>query len=169
MSDNTHIQIPDDENCFSTICSDIDHNKAVNTELGDHLKDLMMNTNDLRNCWIKLNVGGKLFLTTKQTLCRDSGSFLSRLCKDDASLPSYKDETGSYLIDRDSDYFSTVLNWLRHGKLVLDHGLSIEGLREEAEFYNLFGLIKVCNERIAEEEKKTKSKDETCASCITMP
>uniref|UniRef100_A0A183C4B8 BTB domain-containing protein n=1 Tax=Globodera pallida TaxID=36090 RepID=A0A183C4B8_GLOPA len=107
--------------------------------------------------WIKLNVGGKMFLTTRQTLCRESGSFLARLSQEDHSLPSEKDESSSYLIDRDSDYFSAVLNYLRHGKMVLDHGLSEEGLREEAEFYNLPKLISLCNERIAEREKNKKT------------
>uniref|UniRef100_A0A1I8B0U1 BTB domain-containing protein n=1 Tax=Meloidogyne hapla TaxID=6305 RepID=A0A1I8B0U1_MELHA len=107
--------------------------------------------------WIKLNVGGKLFMTTIQTLCRESGSFLARLSQEDRSLPSEKDESGFYLIDRDSDYFSSVLNYLRHGKVILDHGLSEEGLREEAEFYNLPKLIALCKERIAEREHKLKS------------
>ncbi|KAL3081300.1 hypothetical protein niasHT_039777 [Heterodera trifolii] len=108
------------------------------------------------NAWIKLNVGGKVFLTTRQTLCRESGSFLARLSQEDHSLPSEKDESSSYLIDRDSDYFSAVLNYMRHGKLILDQGLSEEGLREEAEFYNLPKLISLCNERIAEREKQKK-------------
>jgi len=106
--------------------------------------------------WIKLNVGGKIFQTTLQTLNKEPGSFLARLCQDGHDLPSDKDETGAYLIDRDSDYFSSVLNFLRHGKMVLDRGLSEEGLLEEAEFYLIPRLIALCHERIAEREKARK-------------
>lgn len=31
--------------------------------------------------WVRLNVGGTVFLTTRQTLCREQKSFLSRLCQ----------------------------------------------------------------------------------------
>lgn len=43
-----------------------------------------------RDEWVKLNIGGTLFLTTKTTLCREKGSFLARLCQDDQDLSSVK-------------------------------------------------------------------------------
>ncbi|KAF7489207.1 BTB/POZ domain-containing protein KCTD5 [Sarcoptes scabiei] len=70
------------------------------------------------NEWIKLNVGGTHFQTTRTTLCSDRNSFFYRLCQDD-SLESEKDENGAILIDRDPSYFAPILNFLRHGKLIL--------------------------------------------------
>ncbi|CAF4845877.1 unnamed protein product [Pieris macdunnoughi] len=102
--------------------------------------------------WVKLNVGGTYFLTTKTTLSRDTNSFLYRLVQEDSDLISDRDETGAYLIDRDPTYFSPVLNYLRHGKLVINNDIAEEGVLEEAEFYNITELIKLVKERISQRE-----------------
>ncbi|XP_028561742.2 BTB/POZ domain-containing protein KCTD5 [Podarcis muralis] len=104
--------------------------------------------------WVRLNVGGTCFLTTRQTLCRDPKSFLFRLCQADPDLDSDKDETGAYLIDRDPTYFGPVLNYLRHGKLVINKDLAEEGVLEEAEFYNITSLIKLVKDKIRERDSK---------------
>ena len=100
------------------------------------------------NDWIQLNVGGTIFSTTRTTLAKDEKSFLFRLCQEDSNLSSHKDERGAYMIDRDPSYFGPVLNYLRHGRLVIDENLSEEGVLEEAEFYNVQNMIQLLEERI---------------------
>lgn len=43
------------------------------------------------------------------------------------SWQSSVDETGAYLIDRSPHYFEPIINYLRHGRIVLDKGMSAEG------------------------------------------
>ncbi|KAG8564925.1 hypothetical protein GDO81_012635 [Engystomops pustulosus] len=105
--------------------------------------------------WVRLNVGGTYFLSTKQTLCREPKSFLYRLCQEEPDLDSDKDETGAYLIDRDPTYFGPILNYLRHGKLILNKELAEEGVLEEAEFYNIASLVRLVKERIRDNENRT--------------
>ncbi|XP_036416351.1 BTB/POZ domain-containing protein KCTD5 isoform X2 [Colossoma macropomum] len=103
--------------------------------------------------WVRLNVGGTVFLTTRQTLLKEQTSFLYRLCQQQ-DLQSDTDETGAYVIDRDPTYFGPILNYLRHGKLVYNKELAEEGVLEEAEFYNITPLIKLIKERILERDCK---------------
>lgn len=103
--------------------------------------------------WVRLNVGGTVFLTTRQTLLKEQTSFLYRLCQQQ-DLHSDTDETGAYVIDRDPTYFGPILNYLRHGKLVYNKELAEEGVLEEAEFYNITPLIKLIKEQILERDSK---------------
>ncbi|KAH8035229.1 hypothetical protein HPB51_004470 [Rhipicephalus microplus] len=55
--------------------------------------------------------------------------------------PSAKDRHGAYLVDRSPTYFEPLLNYLRHGQLILDRGVSPRGVLEEAKFYGIESVI----------------------------
>lgn len=38
-----------------------------------------------------------------------------------------QDQHGAYLIDRSPEYFEPILNYLRHGQLIINEGINIRG------------------------------------------
>lgn len=38
-----------------------------------------------------------------------------------------RDEHGAYLIDRSPEYFEPILNYLRHGQLIINEGINLRG------------------------------------------
>ncbi|KAI1710368.1 BTB/POZ domain-containing protein [Ditylenchus destructor] len=101
----------------------------------------MSNTNTTTGSdWVRLNVGGKVFQTTKDTLSRYPDTFLARLIN--GGLPSEKDESGADLIDADPEHFRTILNYLRRASVKLDGSkMNLEDLLREADFYNIHPLV----------------------------
>lgn len=101
--------------------------------------------------WITLNVGGQKFTTTRSTLITNtSDHMLARMFAetDDKAMTwsSCVDADGAYLIDRSPRYFEPILNFLRHGQLILDKNLNPEGVLEEAKFYGISELIELLEE-----------------------
>ena len=95
----------------------------------------------------EVECGGRVFTTLRATLTKDPQSFLARIALEDTELASDKDESGAFLIDRDPQYFSPILNFLRHGKVHLDRNVTEEAVLEEAEFYNV-AEMNILKERI---------------------
>ena len=89
---------------------------------------------------VKLNVGGQHFTTSLQTLTKDPNSMLAAMFSGRFDMKPSED--GSFFIDRDGTHFRFILNFLRTGKLTLPEGATfIKELEEEAEFYQIQGLI----------------------------
>lgn len=51
------------------------------------------------------------------------------------------DSTGAYLIDRNGAYVAPIINYLRHGQLVIDESLNPAGVLEEAKFFGISSII----------------------------
>ncbi|CAH8834760.1 unnamed protein product [Trichobilharzia szidati] len=97
---------------------------------------------------VHLNVGGRKFSTSRNTLLWNKNSFFSILL--DGALPTMKDESGAIFIDRDPDMFSVILNYLRTNELNLN-GVDINSLKNEAQFYALDSLVRklsLCEENL---------------------
>ncbi|KAL0860947.1 hypothetical protein ABMA27_009479 [Loxostege sticticalis] len=105
--------------------------------------------------WIMLNVGGKHFTTTRSTiLAKEPLSMLARMFAEDNNVylmnPSMTDSFGAYLIDRSPVYFEPILNYLRHGDVILDKHVNPRGVLEEAIFYGIDSMIPYLNQLIWE-------------------
>lgn len=108
----------------------------------DTISTTVTSTRSIRDSkWITLNVGGRLFSTTRSTLTnKEPNSMLARMFGQDG-ISSDTDETGAFLIDRSAQYFEPIINFLRHGQLIRDDGISLQGILEEAKFFGIDGLI----------------------------
>ena len=94
---------------------------------------------------VHLNVGGTLYTTTKATLCRFPNSMLGAMFN--GAMPTTKDESGHYFIDRDGSLFMYVLNFLRSAHLALPEGFKhCDQLALEADFFQIEPLIQAIND-----------------------
>lgn len=84
---------------------------------------------------VKLNIGGRIFCTTKSTLSSKGENFFTSLLS--GRFSSQKDETGAYFIDRNGDYFAPLLDFLRTGDLLLPTNTTFKMIAKEADFYQI--------------------------------
>ncbi|NXD43720.1 KCTD9 protein, partial [Copsychus sechellarum] len=99
--------------------------------------------------WLTLNVGGRYFTTTRSTLVnKEPDSMLAHMFKDKDAWGNKQDPRGAFLIDRSPEYFEPILNYLRHGQLIVNDGINLlgssalfVGVLEEARFFGIDSLI----------------------------
>ncbi|KAB0350259.1 hypothetical protein FD755_015001, partial [Muntiacus reevesi] len=78
--------------------------------------------------WLTLNVGGRYFTTTRSTLVnKEPDSMLAHMFKDKGVWGNKQDHRGAFLIDRSPEYFEPILNYLRHGQLIVNDGINLLG------------------------------------------
>ena len=92
--------------------------------------------------WVKLNVGGKIFWTTKTTLQSEPDSMFAKMFSGEVA-PGTKDEKGAYLLDQNPKYFEPILDYLRTRELINDPNVSMDGVLAVAQFFGIQSLVKI--------------------------
>ncbi|CAF3206034.1 unnamed protein product [Rotaria sp. Silwood2] len=109
---------------------------------------------------VVLNVGGREFLTTVETLTKEKNSFFTGLFSESWNLE--KDNRERIFIDRNGDLFAEVLDFMRnpHEFILPDERLR-KRLINEAKFYKLKSFLEVLTEpeRKLEEEKRKRQEE----------
>jgi hypothetical protein len=88
---------------------------------------------------VKRNVGGKLFVTTRATLCAEAGSMLAAKFDPESKFAPPKEIDGAVFLDRDPKMFECLLNYLRNGcqvVLYIPDGL-VKAIAVEADYFGL--------------------------------
>ncbi|XP_018328382.1 BTB/POZ domain-containing protein KCTD3 isoform X2 [Agrilus planipennis] len=88
---------------------------------------------------LHLNVGGKRFSTSRQTLTWIPDTFFTALLN--GRIPTLRDEKGAIFIDRDPKIFAIILNYLRTREIDMK-GVDLRTLTHEAEYYGIAPLVK---------------------------
>lgn len=111
---------------------------------------------------IRLDVGGRLFKTTRATLVSDPDSMLAKMFDPDSGwmAPAKQDgETGTTFIDRNPDAFEVILDFLRTREVFDWPGVSSERVRCEAKYFGLDASLLAEMDRREKEEMMRKSSE----------
>ncbi|XP_050944136.1 FH protein interacting protein FIP2 isoform X1 [Cucumis melo] len=119
---------------------------------------------------IRLNIGGKKFRTTLDTLTlREPDSMLAAMFSGRHTLCQDPEE-GSIFLDRDGKHFRHILNWLRDGIVPFLSDFDLLELLREAEYYQLLGLMDrirdLLSNRKEDEEPQSELKRVDIIKCI---
>lgn len=120
---------------------------------------------------IRLNVGGKKFLTSWETINHQANSMLASMFKGNFNYAT--DEDGFAFIDRDGERFRHVLNYLRCSSLPsFGEAWRYEEIMEEADFFAIDELRELCQrqiEELHEAKKRESAKSFSCRVTIVEP
>jgi len=123
-------------------------------------KLMRINLSDGGGKFVRLNVGGRFFQTTVDTLVNQESMFSAMMS---GRMDLITDEEGWILIDRDGSHFEHILNFLRDGTLNLDmlSDKELHAILAEANFYSIGVLVQMLQLVI---EERSASKQVKCFS-----
>ena len=101
---------------------------------------------------VRLNIGGKKFCTTTDTLTqREPDSMLAAMFSGRHTLCLDSDK-GYVFVDRDGKHFRHILNWLRDGVVPTLEDSEYNELLREAEYYQLLVYVRCIIIYVRDEE-----------------
>ena len=113
--------------------------------------------------WLRLNVGGTIYETSRSTLTSDAESILARMFEPNSNVPpATVTEEGCYQIDACPRSFGVILNWLRYRSLILGSDVQAEDVLPVADYFGLPELRTLLEKH---HEKETE-KEGKLISCI---
>ena len=111
--------------------------------------------------WLRLNVGGTLFETSRSTLTSDPDSILSRMFEPNSNLPPASVNDGIFQIDACPKTFSVILNWLRYRSLILGD-VKVTDVFPVADYFGLKDL----REELEKQVEKERDEEARMVTCI---
>jgi len=99
---------------------------------------------------VTLNVGGRLFTTTRMTLTSEPDSVLGRMFDISSPIPPARLVDGAYFLDANPDVFEVILDFLRYKSVLLPAKLPLDAVLVQARYFGLDDLILRVAERTAE-------------------
>ena len=104
---------------------------------------------------VELNVGGRIFTTTKSTLVASS---YFEVMFSGKMQPGARDKEGRIFIDRSPEKFYWVLEWLRCGPQELPDGVSQKDIKNELAYFAVeFGKEKAISQEPSKKRKRETS------------
>jgi hypothetical protein len=100
---------------------------------------------------ISLDVGGTRFDTTRQTLVKDPNSMLAKMFDPLSKLKPGLLRNGAYFLDRDPEWFRTILNYLRNGVLLAETQKELLAILTESRYFGLTGLEQEVTARLEDD------------------
>uniref|UniRef100_A0A6B2LP05 BTB domain-containing protein n=1 Tax=Arcella intermedia TaxID=1963864 RepID=A0A6B2LP05_9EUKA len=127
--------------------------------------------------WVKLNVGGVEYLSTKNTLTSKPNTIFVLMFEVDTTegqekykslddkekmvlstkMQKWNQADGAFKFDRDPEYFKPILNYLRTGHLHINKNIPLTAVLEEAAFYEVSEL-EILLKKEVEKEKLRKER-----------
>jgi len=130
-------------------------------ELGKQLEKEVRGSKEAMTDWLRLNVGGTIFETSRATLTSHPTSSLARMFEPNSNLPpATTTPEGVYLIDACPAGFSVILNYLRYRRLMLGE-VKAEEVIPLADYFGLEELQGLLSKQMIK-EAESLAKMSTC-------